>query len=109
MRVLKWLGMVILFLLLLVGIWAFQNRQNLRNLAELNSAWYAQNTCSCIFVTQRSEKDCMHYVRQVLPYSKLNIDRKNKSVTATATATMLWNTSTSRYLGPRHGCTLENK
>lgn len=108
-RILKWLATVLLFFLLLAGLWAFQNRRNLRNLAELNSAWYAQNTCSCLFVTKRPEKDCKQYVRQVLPYSRIQVDTPNKTVTATTTAMMLWNSSTSRYIGPRAGCALQNK
>lgn len=108
-RILKWLATVLFFFLLLTGFWVFQNRRNLRNLAELNSAWYAQNTCSCLFVTRRPEEDCKRYVRQVLPYSRIHIDTPTKSVTATATALMLWNSSTARYISPRAGCALQNK
>jgi hypothetical protein len=108
-KILKGVSIFVLLVVVSVGGWATVNRKHIGDLATMNSAWYAQMTCSCIFVTKRSEKECKHYTRQILPYSSIVIDRKSKSVTATATAITLYGQSTAKYEGPRHGCRLVNK
>lgn len=108
-KILKGLGVLLLVLLVVLGGWMTLNWKHIRNLAEVNSAWYAQNTCACVFVTQRSEASCKDYTRQILPLKSIQIDRKKKTVTATATAIALWNTNVSKYEGPRYGCRLVTK
>jgi hypothetical protein len=104
---LKIFAVLLLLLLLIAGGWAYKNRQNLRNLADLNAAWYAQHTCSCLFVTQLSDERCTEYVRQILPIGKMEIDRQKKTVRASTGALMLWTSATSRYQNERFGCALD--
>lgn len=108
-KVLKWTGLGILVALLGAGGWLAANWKGVRNLAEVNSGWYAQMTCSCVFVTGRKEEDCKHYTRQFLPIKSLNVDRTNKSVKVVATFLMMYNTNTAKYEGPRYGCRLLKK
>lgn len=62
----------------------------------------AKALCSCVFVSEQSEEQCLEYasIEQVSP--KLKVDRGEK----TASSSFLFWQAQARYEGPERGCVL---
>lgn len=99
----KILGIFILAVVLLIGIFVGANWTDIKNFQPMASGAFSKFMCSCMFVEERSEEDCKNWSRLIIPQQSYSVDKEKKSVTATA----LWYSNTSRYVGKRFGCTLE--
>jgi hypothetical protein len=103
-RVLKWLGLLLLGLLLgAVGVGAY-HWDALSSFPALPSSYEAKELCSCLFVEGRPQADCEKFIRQdVVGIDGRDYDMQQKTVTVRA----LWTENRARFVSPRLGCALE--
>ncbi len=102
-KTVKLLSIIILAIVLLLGIFIGANWSDIKNFQPMASGAFSKFMCSCMFVEGRSEEQCKNWSRLVIPQQGYSVNKKEKSVTATA----LWYSNTSRYRDERFGCTLE--
>jgi len=102
-KIAKLLGIILLAIVLLVGIFVGANWSDIKNFQPMPSGAFSKFMCSCMFVEGRSEEECKNWSRLSVPQQGYSIDLKKKSVTAKS----LWYNTTSRYMGDRFGCTVE--
>jgi hypothetical protein len=113
--ILRWLGIVFLALLLLLGGYIAFGPGIGRSLIGMASAYYAKEVCSCLFVVGQSEEYChdyaMHDVQDVnaLPLVELSrdsvvVDKNAKTVSVS----ILWWTTTARHRSAKLGCGYED-
>ncbi|ATB30678.1 hypothetical protein [Melittangium boletus] len=90
--------------LLLVGggTWYVANREHVSAFQGVLSAYTAKEYCSCRFVMGFSEKYCLGYARQYIPYSSLQEETDARRVTVRG----LGLSSTATWVSPREGCHL---
>lgn len=65
----------------------------------------AKETCSCVFVMQQSDAQCLEYSRQFIPVGNVDIQHKAKRVQAAQGG--LW-VGQARFVDERFGCVLED-
>lgn len=73
--------------------------------ATLALSFSAKAVCSCLFVSGRTEAQCVEYadLGEGAPKAKFSVDRKRQRVTAS----LFWILrQTARYEGPERGCRL---
>ncbi len=96
-------GIILIAIILVLGILLAVNWSDIKNFQPMASGAFSKFMCSCMFVEGRTEEQCKNWSRLVVPQQSYSINRKEKSVTATA----LWYTSTAQYVNKRFGCSLK--
>ena len=105
-KVLKAVGLVLLGILVLVGIFVAWNWKALSAFPSLPAGYEAKELCSCLFVEGRPQPDCEAFIRQnVVPIDDRSFDMEGKAVTVTA----LWNTRRAHYVSERFGCVIDGR
>lgn len=102
-KILKWLGVLFLLLLLVVGSWTYMNWRHVERFPSIISSFYAKMMCSCLYVQKHDKKYCHNYARQYVPIQKVKVFDEQKIVEVTG----LWRTNRAKYVSKRFGCTLQ--
>lgn len=89
-------------IMLLFVVWAWQNRAHLQAFPGIIAAYSAKEYCSCRYVSQQPVDYCLGYVEQYVPLSELFDDAAHKRVTARG----LGSRQSAQWLGARQGCQL---
>ena len=84
------------------GGWYAVNREHVSAFQGVLSAYTAKEYCSCRYVMGFSEKYCLGYAAQYIPYSTLTEDPAARRVTVRG----MGQDSTATWMGPREGCRL---
>jgi len=84
------------------GAWYVANREHVSAFQGVLSAYTAKEYCSCRYVMGFSEKYCLGYAKQYIPYSALTEDTAAKRVTVRG----MGQSSTATWMSPREGCRL---
>ncbi|MDD0974478.1 amidase [Pseudomonas fontis] len=93
---------IVLLVLLVLGAWAWYERQALEDFPDILSAYSAKEYCSCRYVMGFDAAYCQGYVQQYLPLSRLEDEPPAQRVIAEG----LGRRNTAVWLGPREGCRL---
>ena len=98
----KLIGVVVLGVVAILGIYIAANWQDARNFPKIISSYYAKEACSCIYVLERDEAQCHEMVRQYVPISSFQNDRASRKISVRG----LGRQSVASYIDERHGCRL---
>lgn len=93
---------LLLLLLVLLGAWAWYEREALGDFTQILSAYSAKEYCSCRYVMGFDATYCQGYVQQYLPLSRLEDEPPRRRVSAEG----LGRRNTAVWLGTREGCRL---
>lgn len=93
---------LLLIIMVLLGVWVWQNREHLQAFPGIVGAYTAKEYCSCRYVMNNPADYCVSYAKQYVPLSGFFDDAANKRVTAKA----LGSTQSAQWLSTRQGCEL---
>lgn len=102
-KFMKILFMILVIIIIIIGIVTITNWNDINNFRPMVSGAFSKFMCSCLFVEQRSEEQCLQWSKLDLPVSSYSVNQNEKSVTASA----LGKTSKASYTNERFGCTLQ--
>lgn len=78
-------------------------REYAQNDLQMLTAFTAKSHCSCLFVMEMDDAFCAAWTKQSPPLARLEVDRHNKQVSASAL--MLW-AAKARWIDAGTGCAL---
>ncbi len=101
--IVKWMSIFITAFLSGMLTYIVINVNDFRDFLPVTSGAYAKFMCVSMFVLGMTEEQARSWSHLPLPYQKMRIDYKTKTVSVTA-----WGvTSVARYIDERHGTVLE--
>ncbi|WP_426237152.1 amidase [Pseudomonas sp. TWP3-2] len=98
----KWIGRVLLLLLIVLLGWIWHERVALWAFPDIISAYTAKEYCSCRYVMNNDADYCRGYVKQWLPTSSFSDDAASKTITVSG----MGRTNSAQWLSQRQGCLL---
>lgn len=104
MKVLKALVATFLAVLLLLGIFVFVARDEVAAIPDVHAAFYAKETCSCLYLIGQSADYCRGYGLQMFMPSEVSFDEAARAVEA---RTFWGDRQRARFVGSPHGCRLD--
>jgi len=103
-RALKVFALLVGLGLLALAVLAVVIRDELAEVPNVHAAFFAKETCSCLYVIGQSADYCKSYGLQMFLPSEVSFDDAARAVEART----FWGTKqTARFLGPPYGCRLD--